>query len=316
MIIDAINSVIKSSQSLTSITILAPAKINIGLRILDKRSDGYHNLISIMQRISLCDLIQISTVDDFEESAAQISQRNKGIRQFRIEYEGPELTADPADNLCIRAAIAFRAHFEDKLPVRIKLEKHIPVGAGLGGGSSDAASVLLGLAKLFNISAKNPELIGIAGKIGSDVSFFMNQNSASLVQGVGDQLSYVRGLDEDLSVIVIFPDFAISTTWAYRTLDQSLTFDKINIKLLTRDFLAYNGGIPTGEMGNDFEVPVFATYPILKFACQKLKQAGAKFTGLSGSGSALFGVFRKRNTDKALALEWPDSWSCFICRPL
>jgi len=159
-------------------------------------------------------------------------------------------------------------------------------------------------------------LFNIAAKLGSDVPFFLKSNGASLIQGVGDQLSPAEGLGENLTVFIIFPDFEISTSWAYRTLDQSLTFEKLNIKLLIRDFLTYCGGIPTGEMGNDFEIPVFKKYPELDIACQKLKQAGAQFAGLSGSGSAIFGVFRKHLADKALAIEWLDSWSCFICRPL
>jgi len=312
MIVDAKNTYFEICQSQDSIIVPAPAKINVGLRIIEKRPDGYHNLVSIMQGISLCDKIEIEGL----ENRGGLADENRITVKTGVEYSGPELTVDPGDNLCVKAGVAFQEHFRPDLHVRIKLEKHIPVGAGLGGGSSDAASVLLGLAKLYGVSETDPQLLKIAASLGSDVSFFMGSGSSSLVQGVGDRLSSSEGLSGDLTVLVIFPNFEISTAWAYRTLAQSLTFENLNIKLLIRDFLAYNGGIPTGEMGNDFELPVFKKYPELNSACLELKQAGALFAGLSGSGSAIYAIFGKRAAEKALALEWLDSWSCFICRPL
>ncbi|MBT7617009.1 MAG: 4-(cytidine 5'-diphospho)-2-C-methyl-D-erythritol kinase, partial [Calditrichaeota bacterium] len=277
-----------------------------------KRPDGYHNLVSIMQGISLCDKIVIERLDE----RGGIADKNLITAKTGIEYSGPELTTDPGDNLCVKAGVAFQEHFCPELHIRIKLEKQIPVGAGLGGGSSDAASVLLGLAKIYGVDEKDPQLLKIAARLGSDVPFFMGPDSSSLVQGVGEILSSSEGLASDLTVLVIFPNFEISTSLAYRTLDQSLTFENLNIKLLIRDFLAYNGGIPTGEMGNDFELPVFKKYPELNSACLDLKQAGALFAGLSGSGSAIYAIMGKRAAEKALAFEWLDSWSCFICRPL
>ncbi|MBT3231706.1 MAG: 4-(cytidine 5'-diphospho)-2-C-methyl-D-erythritol kinase [Calditrichaeota bacterium] len=312
MIVDAVDSYFEICQSQDSIIIPAPAKINVGLRIIGKRPDGYHNLVSIMQGISLCDKIVIERLDE----RGGIADKNLITAKTGIEYSGPELTTDPGDNLCVKAGVAFQEHFCPELHIRIKLEKQIPVGAGLGGGSSDAASVLLGLAKIYGVDEKDPQLLKIAARLGSDVPFFMGPDSSSLVQGVGEILSSSEGLASDLTVLVIFPNFEISTSLAYRTLDQSLTFENLNIKLLIRDFLAYNGGIPTGEMGNDFELPVFKKYPELNSACLDLKQAGALFAGLSGSGSAIYAIMGKRAAEKALAFEWLDSWSCFICRPL
>lgn len=312
MIVDAVNTYFEICQSQDSIIVPAPAKINVGLRIIEIRPDGYHNLVSIMQGISLCDKIEIERLDN----RRALADKSRITAKTGVEYSGPELTTDPGDNLCVKAGVAFREHFCPDLHIRIKLEKRIPVGAGLGGGSSDAASVLLGLARLYGVSEKDPQLLKIAASLGSDIPFFMGGGSSALVEGVGDRLSSSKGLATDLTVLVIFPNFAISTAWAYRSLDQSLTFENLNIKLLIRDFLAYNGGIPTGEMGNDFELPVFKKYPELNSACLELKQAGALFAGLSGSGSAIYAIMGKRAAEKALAFEWLDSWSCFICRPL
>ncbi len=113
------------------VTIDACAKINLGLRVLHRRRDGYHDIITVLQRISLCDRVHLEPLEG------------------RVVYEGPRLTADPEDNLCVRAAEAFRRRFGRRLGVRINLEKVIPVGAGLGGGSSDAAAVLVGMVRLF-----------------------------------------------------------------------------------------------------------------------------------------------------------------------
>ena len=297
------------SQSGRKITLSAPAKINIGLRILGKRPDDFHELITIMQRISLSDYLTISLSD------AKKADRRGAKHPGKDYYYGPTLTRDPAENLCIRAAKSFREEFDLPADIRIDLEKHIPAGAGLGGGSSDAAAVFRGLAQLCDITSDDENLLKLAARLGSDIPFFMQANSAALVQGRGERITPIEALAADLRIVVISTGFEISTAWAYRSIDRFLTFDEIDIKLLIRDFLEYKGGVPTGEMGNDFEKPVFAAHPVLSEALDRLKDAGALFAMMPGSGSSIYGVFRERDLRKALALDWHEAWSCFICRP-
>jgi len=312
-----------------SLTIPAYAKINIGLKVLRKRSDDYHDLITIMQRISLCD--QVTLILEVGDES-----RNARKEESKVTYNGPSLTADPADNLCVRAAKAFLRRCDIPCSVHIKLEKNIPIGAGLGGGSSDAAAVLVGLTRLYGKcqSAKVskclskevdlPSLLKIAVGIGSDVPFFIYSevdaskhlySYATLVQGRGEQLSPAIGLCKDKLIIIIWPGFAISTSWAYQKLDESLTFNGNNITLITCDFSNYRDGIQTKEIGNDFEIPIFAAYPELIHTRDRLLEAGALFAGLSGSGSAIYGVFDSEAEKRVAQLKWPHSWLSVVCRP-
>ncbi len=307
----------------------AYAKINLGLRVWRRRTDGYHDVTTILQRISLCDLLALTP------------------RAKEVEYVGPELTSEPADNLCIRAARAFQQCFGEEFGVRIELNKNIPIGAGLGGGSSDAAAVMRGMARLYeaelpliwgtNSDPRASEslteiLLAAAAELGSDVPFFIhasmnrpktNCSAAALAEGRGERLTPVKGLSPDLTIVIIFPGYEISTAWAYQTVEEFLTFTEIDIILINRNFLQYEGGIPFLEMGNDFEKPVFKTYPELAEARQWLLQAGALFAGLSGSGSALYGVFDGEAAIRVQQLGLPavdkrgarQSWLSFVCRP-
>ncbi len=278
-----------------------------------------------MQRISLCDLLLLST------------QKN------RIDYFGPTLTADPDQNLCVKAARAFQTAFGEQYGCAIELNKNIPIGAGLGGGSSDAASVLFGMARLYRSEELNsiPErqkiikiLMNLAKKIGSDVPFFLSgafdghfntekRPYAALAQGRGEILNRHSGLSPETQILVIYPSIEISTAWAYGNVDRFLTFDENDIKLANRSFLEFTGDIPSECMGNDFEKPVFESYPELAHARDHLLRVGARFAELSGSGSSLFGLFDGeaaiRDVQHDLpAVELrgvPQTWLSFVCRP-
>ncbi len=274
----------------------ACAKINLGLRILSRRSDGYHDLITVFQRVSLADTLTLET------------------RKDGIEYTGPALTGKPEDNLCHKAALAFRSRFRSAKGVKIHLDKVIPRQAGLGGGSSDAAAVLRGMAELNNIPLDHGALLGAAADTGSDVPFFLLDVPAALGQSRGEKLRVVKGLDAGMILVILKPDISISTEWAYRRIDR-LTFDKNDIKIVVHDFLEYAGGKPTAQMTNDFEGPLFKTYPELGTACDLMMSAGAEFSGLCGSGSAIFGAFSDGNTAEKVARKFSSPWLSFICRP-
>ena len=281
-----------------SIQINAYAKINLGLRILSKRLDGYHELITVFQRISLADRV--------------ILEKLVG----GIEYLGPTLTEKPEDNLCCIAAEMFRSLFGMELGVRIRLDKTIPTGAGLGGGSSDAAAVLRGMCEMYGISPTHEDLINAAAEIGSDVPFFFSDLSSALGQGRGEKITPVNGLSKNYYLLVLKPNYSISTAWAYSELDNILTFEKNNISIVSHNFLSYSGGAPSTKMTNDFECLVLDAHPELAEARAGLLDAGAEFAGLCGSGSAVFGAFSDDCQVQAIAGNWRSPWLKLLCRPL
>lgn len=278
------------------LTLPAYAKINLGLKILPRRMDGYHDLVTILQRVTLEDRLVLETADR------------------TIDYFGPQLTTDQGDNLCVIAAAGFMRRFGEEYGVRISLDKRIPIGAGLGGGSSNAAAVLAGMADLYEISVQNEDLIETAAEVGSDVPFFLSGFSTALAEGRGDVISAVNGLNKNAWLVIIWPGFEISTAWAYRKVDKFLTFDGKNITLLVREFCESADKGYTRILENDFEDPIFDAYPDLKQARDKLA-ATARFAGLSGSGSALFGVFDGEAPAREAAKEWRSPWVSFVCRP-
>lgn len=279
------------------LTLPAYAKINLGLRILRRRLDGYHDIITVFQRILLADKVVL-------DKAAE-----------QIIYEGPNLTASPGDNLCIKAARLFQTVFGADCGVKISLNKQIPVGAGLGGGSSDAAAVLRGMAQLNGIQPEDPRLKAIAPTVGSDVLFFLADVPAAIGEGKGEIITPNRGLATSDWVVIVWPGFGVSTADAYRKADETLTFSENDIKIIIYDFLKYQGGTPTAGMTNDFEPVVFAAHPELTDVRNRLLQAGARFAGLCGSGSSLFGVFDGETQGRAAARGWRLPWLSFVCRP-
>lgn len=280
-----------------SISINAYAKINLGLRVLSRREDGYHDIITVMQRISLCDHLDLEAVDK------------------KIEYCGPSITESESDNLCVKAAQAFQRNFGKEFGVRIHLKKNIPIGAGLGGGSSDAGAVLTGMSQLYDVDSQSRQMMNAAIEVGSDVPFFAAGYSSALVRGRGEQLLQFPGLNNNSYVLILWPGFEVSTALAYRSLDESLTSDKNNIKLMLCEFFSFQGGIPTAGMRNDFDDPIFASHPELAQACTDLIEAGAEYAGLSGSGSALYGVFDNEAVARMAASGWHGSWLSFVCCP-
>src|SRR5881396_3042225 len=178
--------------------VLAPAKINLSLKILGRRSDGFHEIETLIAPITLCDQLEIGT-----------SNSSNGIR---FDCDDPSVPAGD-DNLIVRAAKSFFAATKLKPAVSIELRKKIPGGAGLGGGSSDAASTLLALNELFETKLSRETLAEIAARIGSDVPFFIFE-SAALCKGRGEVVSPIK-LHKQFSILPLKPDFGVPTAWAY-----------------------------------------------------------------------------------------------------
>lgn len=250
------------------------AKLNLGLRVLCRRPDNYHELRTVFQTISLADELTVS----FAPS-----------RTTSISIEG---TPEIADNLVERAARFVLQTLGIEAEVRFVLTKNIPAGAGLGGGSSDAAAVLLALPALAGRQIPPDQLTEIAAALGSDVPFFLHGGTA-LGLGRGEELYPVpdRG---DKFVLLITPDVHSSTAEAYRDLSETLTLIPLQNKLRSFQQEVWQSGI--GFTVNDFEGVVFARHPELRRIKDNLQRLGSEVASMTGSGSAVFGIFRDRST--------------------
>ncbi len=260
----------------TQVTVSAPAKINLVLRILDRRPDGYHNLWSLMQTVKLEDELSIS-----------INQNHSIIN---LRCDDPSLKTDRS-NLVSRAAAAVLEGSGQAVGLDIALTKRIPMGAGLGGGSSDAAATIMGLNRILGLRWSKELMAQVGQMLGSDVPFFSFAPSAT-VAGRGERVTPVRIMDSRW-VVLINPGFPIETKWAYQQLSESRTgvvpVSCSPMALETSAELNWKQVLEIAE--NDFEVPVFKAYPLLRDIKQQLMSQGAEVALLSGSGATVFGVF-------------------------
>jgi len=277
--------------------IAANAKINIGLRIVGKRSDGFHNLESVFQEINLSDIITIRKIPH-------------GIRIMTSHSQIPT----DEQNLCYQAFLLMKKTYGFEGGVEISLEKNIPVGAGLGGGSSDAAACLKAFNHIFNLNLNKSRLIHLAAKIGSDVPFFIIGKTA-LVKGRGEVVVPIDFL-KDYQILIVYPYLNISTTEVYKNFELNLTnfkslikFDVAILKIAYLQDLNY-------YFYNDLEKVVFRFYPELREAKEKLKLAGAAFASLSGSGSVLYGLFDESIQLKEIKEEFEQYGQVFIAKPV
>ena len=248
---------------------LAPAKINLFLRVLRKRADGYHDIVSLMQKITLYDELIFFP-------------RPKGIV---LNCPGSDLPTSE-DNLVFRAAQSIFAYANYSSGVEIKLTKKIPLAAGLGGGSSDAATTLIALNKMCSLNLKKNELIKLGATIGADVPFFIFGNNA-LASGIGDKLKALQDLPK-INLILIKPRFELSTKMVYENLNLRLTRGKNNYSIPR--FLKMGDIIR--ELHNDLESVSLEMHPELADLKKILLRHGALGALMSGSGPTVFGIFR------------------------
>lgn len=260
----------------TQLTVSAPAKINLVLRILDRRPDGYHNLWSLMQTVRLEDELSISI--------------NHGHSVINLRCDDRSLKTDRS-NLVSRAAAAVLERSGRVVGLDIVLTKRIPVGAGLGGGSSDAAATIMGLNRILGLRWSKELMAQVGQTLGSDVPFFSFAPSAT-VAGRGERVTPVRIMDSRW-VVLVNPGFPIETKWAYQQLSESRTrvvpVSRSHMALETSPELNWKQVLEIAE--NDFEVPVFKNHPLLRDIKLQLISQGAEVALLSGSGATVFGVF-------------------------
>jgi 4-diphosphocytidyl-2-C-methyl-D-erythritol kinase len=256
---------------MNALTLAPIAKINLGLFIKGKRPDGYHLLETLYYPVR--DLRDQLTLTEIDAPAPTLAM------------SGIPLDGDPQHNLCLNAWRVLQAEFPDLPPVHIQLTKHIPAGAGLGGGSSDAAYVLRGLNRLFDLGLSRDELSHLAAPLGADVPFFL-YDRPMLAAGIGTELTPFA-LQLPLQLRVFPQPIHSGTVAAYRALD----FRQFDPDRSLEEVL--QGPIETwaAHLVNDLEVPVFAMYPGLAQVKADLYAQGAVYAAMSGSGSALFGLF-------------------------
>ena len=281
----------------TTLKLPAFAKINLGLRVIGKREDGYHELRTIFQTISLHDTIKFT--NDLR-IVLSCDDRSLPI--------GPE-------NLVYRAAEALQNRFTLNKGARIHLEKRIPAQAGLGGGASDAAVTLLALTHLWNLEANRNDLLEIASSLGADVPFFLFGGTARGT-GIGHKITRLPETAEKF-VLIIKPNTNISTARAYQSLNScSLTTTEAKTILSSSQPDEIFGNFNPEALQNDFERVVFELAPEIERVKIALMNAGADTALLAGSGSAVFGVFAGKNAqERALqALVLEAGWRVFPCR--
>lgn len=262
-----------------SITIQAPAKVNLFLKVLGKRKDSYHNILTIFERISLADTIRLSKI-------------SKGI----IVKSDRPITRDPKDNLVYKAAEAVLRFGKIKSGLKIEIKKRIPVAAGLGGGSSDAAAVLKGINKLFCLRLSDRALLNMAKKLGADVPFFILDTAFAVGKGRGDELKAIRSKNRFWHLI-IKAGSKTAVRDIYRAFDRAskhLTPRSENAKIQIPSKLRMDYAQAESMLHNDLETAILAKKNGISRILKSLAQLLGKKTIVSGSGPSLFCLYRTR----------------------
>lgn len=243
------------------------AKINLGLNVVARRSDGYHEIETVFYPIPWCDALEIneSEVLDFQSTG--------------IPIPGVE-----AENLCVKAYNMINKVFHLK-PVNIHLQKNIPIGAGLGGGSADGSFMLTALNQCFKLNLSNEQLRLMAEKLGADCPFFI-ENKPVFATGIGDEFEEVNVDLSGKKLVVVYPKTKVETPWAYRQITPKKA--KFNTKEIVGNYPISNW---KEYLINDFEEPIFEAFPRLRDTKTSMYMNNAIYAAMSGSGSSIFGIF-------------------------
>ena len=248
------------------------SKINLGLKVLNLRDDNYHNISSVFIEVDLHDTLTFIPSSSFSLHCSN------------------DIIPINTENTITKAYKLLNKKFNFKNHYKILLEKNIPIGGGMGGGSSNAAFTLKALNKLNNLKLTNKQLYDFSLKIGSDVPFFI-EGGIKLVSGRGEIINdYSAPLINDLYILLIFPNFSVDTSWAYKKIKKKLQYKEYSTK-----FPALDSQVNWKLFENDFEDIVGSAYPEIFEIKQFLYNNGALYSGLSGSGSTMFGVYNDRN---------------------
>ena len=258
-------------------------KLNIGLRIISKRTDGYHNLETIFYPVpDLYDVLMVSAAN-----------------AFRFEQSGLAVDCDPEDNLILKCYRRMQARYPQIGNVQIRFEKRIPFGAGLGGGSSDAAHMAIALNELFGLGLTREQLADEVSPLGADCAFFI-YNTPCLAEGIGERITPVPFTLGGLRLIMLKPAIHVSTREAYAGI--RLSGDKPSLAALVRQGITPIDLIRHADIiYNDFELTVFPQHPELATIKQRLQDAGAFYAAMSGSGSTVYALFESDAEHTTLA---------------
>ena len=287
-------------------------KINLGLRILRKREDGYHDLESVFYPLPVEDVLEITTLNDrslesgvkSRETATHsgtdspLTTRQPGGQAhhsppwlldtgtLRFNQTGLEVDGNPEDNLCTKAYYLLKKEFPLLPSIQMHLHKNIPMGAGLGGGSADAALVLKQLNEKFNLTLTTDQLVAYALQLGSDCPFFIIDKPC-WATGRGELLEPLLLDLSAYSFMIVSPGIHISTSWAFSMIKTSIS------SLSIKDIIQKPVTTWKEELVNDFEAPVFNKHPEIKLIKEVLYQKGAIYASMTGSGSSVFALFPK-----------------------
>jgi 4-diphosphocytidyl-2-C-methyl-D-erythritol kinase len=278
--------------SVDRVDLAVPAKINLRLRVLAREEDGYHQLETLFCAIDLADRVTLERAPD-------------GIT---LDTSGDVGGASQQDNLVTRAARAWFRRTGLDAGVRIRLEKRIPTGAGLGGGSSDAAATLLGLNRLFGLGLPIQDLVDLGGGIGADVPFFLGATPFAWAGGRGDRVLPLSPLPSR-SMVLALPALRVDTGWAFRTLAERRGRGRTESMAFPGRCLDTWAGV-SGLVGNDFEPILHEAHPELRRLLDAMLETGPVMAHMTGSGSAHFAIYEHRNGARAalerLTADLPD----------
>ncbi|TAL45924.1 MAG: 4-(cytidine 5'-diphospho)-2-C-methyl-D-erythritol kinase [Chitinophagaceae bacterium] len=262
-------------------------KINLGLNIIRKRSDEYHDIETVFYPLMLKDALE--TIE---------STVNSPLSAVNFSISGVDINGKPEDNLCIKAYELLKKDFPQLPFLQLHLHKAIPTGAGLGGGSADGAFTLKLLNKKFSLGVSTEKLIDYALRLGSDCPFFII-NKPSFATGRGE---FLENIPLDLSTykfVIINPGVHVNTGWAFEQITASVPAKSIK-NIIRQPVETWKQ-----ELKNDFEEPVFAKHPEIKKIKDDLYNSGAIYSSMSGSGSTVYGIFKK---DTAISLNFPTTY--------
>lgn len=263
-------------------------KINLGLSITEKRPDGYHNLETVFYPVALEDALEIRTNPEAQQ-------------KFTLHQHGMEITGNPENNLVVKAYLLLDKEFHLP-PVEIHLYKHIPSGAGLGGGSSDAAFMLKLLNEHYNLQLSDNQLEDYAATLGADCAFFI-KNTPTYAEGIGNIFSPIELSLKGYRIMIVKPDVFVSTREAFANIRPHRPEYPVR-EVIRRPVAEWKD-----TLINDFEASVFPQYPVIGEIKEELYHQGAIYASMSGSGSSVFGLFAAGTT--LPEIDWGTNAFCF-----
>jgi len=307
------------------LSLKAPAKINLFLRVLSRRCDGYHEIKSLIQKINLHDVLTFTLSDNLKVNTS-FSDDSQFVIDSTLREDIPE-----EHNLVYKAAVLLRNKCSVKSGAKINLNKKIPLAAGLGGGSSDAASTLLGLNKIWSLGLSNGDLYEFAGQLGSDVPFFLNGPRA-FVEGKGEKITNIEA-GNSFHVLLVKPRITVSTAWVYKNLsicqdfygnqvvdstlrdsDLKLTNEVNKVDNITLFIKAVEKAElrKSKEILNDLEAVTIKSFPVIAEIKDRLIGEGAIFSLMSGSGPTVFGIFNSAEEAMDASKAFKDYWTAVV----